>query len=86
MARARADLNVQRRVSVKGGWLFLGVSLGSALRSALVDLNDDGYRVAFVVPDTPSPFWYFGNLLLAIVTLGFFYRKRGLILIGERLP
>ena len=85
MARARADFNVQRRVSVKGGWLFLGVSLGSALRSALVDLNDDGYRVAFVVPDMPSPFWYLGNLLLAIVTLGFFYRKRGLILIGERL-
>lgn len=85
MARTRADFNIQRRVSVKGGWLFLGVSLGSALRSELVNLNDDGYRVAFIVPDQPSPFWYFGNLLLGILTLGFFYRKRGLIIVGERL-
>ena len=85
MARTRADFNVQRRVSIKGGWLFLGVSLGSAIRSALVDLNDDGYRVAFIVPDTPSPLWYLGNLLLGIVTLGFFFRRRGLIIIGERL-
>ncbi len=85
MARARADFNIQRRVSIKGGWLFLGVSLGSATRSVLVDLNDDGYRVAFIVPDQPSVFWHVGNILLAIVTLGFFYRRAGLLIIGERL-
>ena len=54
MARARADFNIQRRVSIKGGWIFLGVSLGSAVRTALVDLNDEGYRVAFMVPDQPE--------------------------------
>ena len=86
MARSRADFNIQRRVSIKGGWLFLGVSLGSEVRSALVDLNDDGYRVAFIVPDQPSFFWYVAQILLGIVTLGFFYRRRGLLIIGERLP
>ena len=86
MARARADFNIQRRVSVRGGWLALGVSLGSELRRALVELNDQGYSVTFVVPDRPSPFWYLGQVLLAILTLGIFYREAGVIIIGARIP
>ena len=86
MARSQADFNIQRRVSIKGGWLFFGVSLGSAVRRALVDLNDEGYRVAFIVPDQPSFFWYVAQVLVGVLTLGFFFRRRGLLLIGERLP
>ena len=86
MARARADFNIQRRVSVRGGWLALGISLGSEIRKTLVELNDDGYSVALVIPDRPSPFWHLGQVFLAIVTLGFVYGKAGVIIIGERIP
>ena len=86
MARSRADFNIQRRVSMKGGWLFLGVSLGGEVRRTLVDLNDEGYRVAFIVPDQPSFLWYVMQVLVGTLTLGFFYRRRGLLIIGERLP
>ena len=80
-------LNVQMRVASRGGWLviFQGESQGRALERVLPELEHDGYRVAFIVPDSFSLGKKLLNLLLAIVTLGFYYQVEGLLIIGERV-
>ena len=56
MASRNRPLNVQIRVASQGGWLaiFRGESQGSALERVLPELERDGYRVAFIVPDSFS--------------------------------
>ena len=81
------QVNTQRRASGRGGWiaLFSGESRGHAVERAISDINAEGYRVVFIVEDRPNLFWTLLNLLLAIVTLGFYWRTADLLIIGERL-
>ena len=87
MTPRNRPLNVQTRVASRGGWLaiFQGESQGRALERVLPELEQDGYRVAFIIPDSFSLGKKLLNLLLAVVTLGFFYQVEGLLIIGERV-
>ncbi len=87
MASRNRPLNVQIRVASQGGWLaiFRGESQGSALERVLPELERDGYRVAFIVPDSFSLGKKLLNFLRALVTLGFSYEVQGLLIIGERI-
>lgn len=62
-----SSINTYRRSTARVGWLalFSGESQGKALRRAIRDLNADGYRVAFIVPDHYSFFGRVFNLLPA---------------------
>ena len=51
----------------------------------MTDINNDGYRVVFVIEDKPSFLWTLLNALVAICTLGFYWRTRGMLIIGERV-
>ncbi len=87
MTPRNRPLNIQWRVESRGGWLaiFQGESLGRALERTLPQLEQESYRVQFVLPDS----WSLGkkllNLLQAVVTLGFKYQVQGLLIIGERV-
>ena len=87
MVSRNRPLNIQWRVVSRGGWLaiFQGESLGRALERTLPQLEQEGYRVQFVVPDSFSLGKKLLNLLLAMVTLGFYYQVEGLLIIGERV-
>ena len=87
MASRNRPLNIQWRVVSRGGWIaiFQGESLGRALERTLPQLEQEGYRVQFVVPDSFSLGKKLLNLLLAMVTLGFYYQVEGLLIIGERV-
>ncbi len=80
-------LNIQVRVSGLGGWIPMlqGESQGRALERVLPELNANGYKVAFIVPDSPSFLWKLLNALIAVVTLGFYWRNAGVLIIGERI-
>jgi hypothetical protein len=80
------NLNVVRRVAMRGGWigLFSGESQGKALERVLPELNADGYRVAFVVPDHWSIAKRILSILVLVVTLGFVGLTQNLLIIGER--
>lgn len=80
-------MNVTRRVSFRGGWigLFSGESQGKALERELRRLNDDGYRVVFIVADRWNLFLRFIWLLLSVLTLGIWAKQQNLLLIGERV-
>ena len=57
--------------------------MGSATAREVKDLNRDGYRVAFMIPDR----WSFGrrvlNTFLWLITLGFVGYQEGVLIIGE---
>ena len=65
-------MNVQRRATSIAGWigLFRGESLGSAVERTIMELNADGYRVVFMVPDRWSVARVLLNILITVVTLG----------------
>ena len=79
--------NIQLRVSSRGGWIPMlqGESQGRALERVLPDLNRQGYRVAFVVDDKFNIGKRILNILIATITLGFYYQTQGLLIIGERI-
>ena len=81
------SINIYRRATTRVGWLALfgGESQGKALRRAIRDLNADGYRVAFIVPDSYSFFGRVFNVLLLIITFGFYSRSENLLIVGERV-
>jgi len=83
---AATTYNVNRRLALKGGWLHLKEDLNRMLERELKSLNDEGYRVRWILQDEVNLFWYLGQLLRAILTLGFSYRRRGLMLIAEPIP
>lgn len=87
MTSRNRPLNIQWRVVSRGGWLaiFQGESLGRALERTLPQLEQEGYRVQFVLPDSFSLGKKLLNLLLAVVSLGFYYQVEGLLIIGERV-
>ena len=78
--------NVQSRVTVKAGWIgvFAGESLGSATERTIADLNRDGYRVAFMVPDQWSVGRKLLNILITACTVNILSYQEGLLIIGER--
>ena len=80
-------INVQVRVAGRNGWIsvFTGESRGKALERILPSLNARGYRVAFVIEDKFSFLRGLLNIVLAIVTLGFYWQSSELIIIGERI-
>ena len=87
MDSSQKPVNIQYRVSTKAGWIawFSGESQGRALERALPELNQMGYRVAFIVPDKWNPFKVLLNALLFLVTLGFYAQSQNLLIIGERI-
>ena len=80
-------INIQVRVAGRNGWIsvFAGESRGKALERILPGLNARGYRVAFVIEDKFSFLRGLLNIVLAIVTLGFYWQSSELIIIGERV-
>ena len=81
-------INIQHRVTVRGGLIpaLQGESQGKAFERALPVLNDQGYRVVFMVKDQWNPFkWFVLTLLLATVTLGLYYKTPNWLIIGERV-
>ena len=82
-----ASINIQRRVSSRGGWIPMlqGESQGRAFERVLPEINAQGYRVVFVIEDKPSFAWKLLNMALAFVTLGFYWRTAGVLIIGERM-
>ena len=81
-------INIQHRVTVRGGLIpaLMGESQGAAFERALPDLNDQGYRVVFMVKDQWNLFkWFFLTLLLGAVTLGLYYKTPNWLIIGERV-
>ena len=87
MLTRNRPLNIQTRVASRGGWLavFQGESQGRALERVLPELERDGYRVAFIIPDSFSFGKRLLNFLRALVTLGFSYEVQGWLIIGERV-
>ena len=79
-------MNVQRRATYVAGWigLFRGESLGSAVERTILELNADGYRVVFMIPDRWSVARVLLNILITVVTLGIVSKARGMLIIGER--
>ena len=49
------------------------------------DLNQQDYRVAFVIDDKFSIGKRILNMLVAGIMLGFYYQTQGLLIIGERI-
>jgi hypothetical protein len=78
-------MNTTTNVTVKGGWvgIFSGSSLNKSIIPALADGNAHGYKVAAVVPDQWSAIRKFLNFLLLIVTLGFYTKAPGAVIIWE---
>ena len=87
MSINRKPVNIQHRVTSKAGWIawFSGESQGRALERALPELNQQGYKVAFIIPDKWNPFKFLLNSLLFFVTLGFYAQSQNLLIIGERI-
>ena len=79
-------INVTRRVAYRGGWLglFSGESQGKALERVIPQLNAEGYRVVFVVPDRWSIAKLLLSVLIAILTLFIFVPTPNLLIIAER--
>ena len=80
-------INVQRRVSGRGGWLpaFSGESHGRAFDRVIPELNSEGYRVLFIVEDQFSlPYRLLQNVI-AVVTLFAYWRSPGWLIVGERV-
>ena len=65
--------------------MLQGESQGRALERVIPLMNASGYRVAFVLPDSISVGRKILNLLVGVVTLGFYYQTEGLLIIGERI-
>ena len=79
-------LNIQRRVSGRGGWigLFTGESQGRALERVLPELNAEGYRIVFIIPDSWSFAKHLLNTIITVATLGIYSQTQGVVIIGER--
>ncbi len=65
--------------------MFSGESRGRAVERAVIEMNEDGYRVVFIVDDKPSFLWRLLNAAIAIGTVGFYWRTGELLIIGERV-
>ena len=77
-------INVVRRVNLAGGFLSLGLKDVDVLAQETRELNNDGYRVSILVGDS---FSFVENLLwlvVLIMTIGFYTRRPGFVLVGER--
>ena len=81
-----AAINRTWRVKFRGGWLglFTGESQGKAMERVLPEMNQQGYRVVFIVSDKFSLVKKFLVLLLAVVTLGFVVLVENLLIVGEQ--
>ena len=81
-------INIQRRVSGRGGWLaaLLGESHGRAFERVIPDLNAEGYRVVFVVMEDQFSMPYkLLQLMVAVLTAFAYWRTPGWLIIGERV-
>lgn len=80
-------LNIVRRVSMRGGWIGLlsGESQGKALDRVIPQMNSEGYKVRFVVPDQWSLAKRFLAIVVLVVTLGIVGLNQNLLIIGERV-
>ena len=84
---AHQSLNVVYRAHMKAGWIgiFTGESQGAVLERVIPELNERGYRVVFIVRDKFSVARYLLNLLLLVVTLGFYGHAASLLIVGEKV-
>ena len=78
--------NVQLRGSVRSGWIGLlrGESAGSIMDRSVEALNEEGYRIVFIIADRWSLGRHLQNLLVGILTLGFVLYSPGYLIIAER--
>jgi hypothetical protein len=69
------------------GWigLFSGESQGKALERAIRDLNERDYRVSFIIPDQLSFFGRLWNVILLMLTFGWYSRSQNMLIVGERV-
>ena len=81
------EINGQRRAQARGGWIGIirGESQGAAVERALPDLNADGYKVAFIIPDKFSFAKMIWAGIVAVCTLGFYWPTASVLIIGERV-
>ena len=82
--------NIQRRVEFVRGLVgaLQGESQGAALERALPALNQEGYRVVFMVKDEWNVFkklLFTYTYIFAFITLGLYYRSENWLIIGERM-
>ena len=77
--------NIVRRVAMRGGWIGLlsGESQGKALERVIPQMNEEGYRVAFIIKDQFSWARRVLNMAIFIVTLGFVGFVENLLIVGE---
>lgn len=80
-------VNRQFRVSYRAGWIgaLSGESQGSALERTMSAMNEQGYRVVFIVADRWNIFKTILNVVIAVCTLGAWYRAPNHIIVGERV-
>lgn len=55
------------------------------MERALPDLNADGYKVAFIIPDKFSFAKMIWAGIVAVCTLGFYWPTASVLIIGERV-
>ena len=86
MAHKR-PINICNRAVVRVGWfaLLAGESRAKSITRTTHRVNAEGYRVSFIVADQLSLFGLLWNLIILILTLGFYSRSQGLLIIGERV-
>jgi len=80
-------VNIQHRVEITGGLIaaFQGESQGKALERALPELNEQGYRVVFMVKDEWNIFRKLLFLLILVCTVGLWTKVPNWLIIGERI-
>ena len=78
--------NAQLRGAVRSGWIGLlrGESAGSIMDRSLEALNEEGYRVVFIIEDRWSLGRHLQNILVGLLTLGFVLYSPGYLIIAER--
>ena len=73
------------RAQYRSGWIGLlaGESLTKSLTRAIEEINGEEQRVVFMVKNRWSIWRWLGTILLAILTLGFYGRSPGYLIITE---
>ena len=78
--------NIQRRVEFVRGLVgaLQGESQGAAMERELPKLNQEGYRVVFMVKDEWNVFKkVLFTYIFALITFGLYYRSENWLIIGE---
>ena len=81
-------MNTVERVSIRNGWIAMMTAENprKALERKIRGMNEDGYKVAAVVPyDRTGLMMAILKIAIACVTLGFYWPSSGVLIVGERI-